>query len=58
MSVKKYRLAEAYVILQEYRDLFDIRAALKKGTIFKELLRELPGKREDSGYENRQRYDE
>ncbi|WP_082023934.1 spore coat associated protein CotJA [Clostridium polynesiense] len=47
MSVKKFKLAEAYVIPQEYRDLFDIRTALRKGTIFKELYRELPWKRED-----------
>lgn len=58
MSERKYKLAEAYVILQEYRNLLDIRKALKKGTIFKELVRELPGKREDSDYDDRQRYDE
>ncbi len=46
MSGKRFRLAEAYVIPQEYRELFDIRKGLRKGTIFKELYRELPWMRE------------
>ena len=45
MDLKRLKLAQAYIVPQEYRDLFDIRTALKKGTIFKELYRERPGKR-------------
>ena len=53
MTVKKYKLAQAYVIPQEYRDLFDIRTALKKGTIFKELYRERPYKKRGGNEDGR-----